>query len=83
MRIDLKTAEVSLDIIDADGSPFGAVCEMKTDRGEVIWRTVEVRPVRVVAPGQYALRCRAGATVRDVAVTAAAGQVTRVAPFSR
>lgn len=83
VRIDLKTAEVSLDIIDADGSPFGAVCEMKTDRGEVIWRTVEVRPVRVVAPGQYALRCRAGATVRDVAVTAAAGQVTRVAPFSR
>lgn len=83
VRIDLKTAEVSLDTTGSDGSPLGAVCEMKSERGNVIWRTVEMRPSRVVAPGQYALRCRAGAAVRDVAVTAAAGQVTRVAPFAR
>lgn len=82
VRIDLKTAEVMLDTSGPDGSPLGAVCEMKSEAGNVIWRTVESRPSHVVAPGQYALRCRVGGTVRDVAVTAAAGQVTRVAPFA-
>ena len=83
LRIDLKTAEVSLDMNGPAGSPLGAVCEMKNGRGELIWRTVEIRPTRVVAPGQYVLRCRAGMLVRDVAVTAAAGQVTRVTPFAQ
>ncbi len=83
LHIDLKMAEVSLDMSGADGTTLGAVCEMKSERGDVIWRTVEIRPSRVVTPGQYALRCRAGAAVRDVAVTAAAGQVTRVAPFAQ
>lgn len=82
VRIDLKTAEVSLDMTGPDGSPLGAVCELKSRQGDVIWRTVEIRPRRVVTPGQYALRCRAGAAIRDIAVTAAAGQVTRAAPFA-
>ena len=82
LRIDLKTALISLDTSGPDGRPLDAVCEMKSEAGSVIWRTVEIRPDHVVAPGQYALRCRSGTAVRDVAVTAAAGQVTRVAPFA-
>lgn len=83
LRIDLKTSEINLDMADAAGIPLGAVCELKSEQGDVIWRTVEIRPSRVVAPGQYMLRCRAGPLVRDVAVTAAAGQVTRVTPFAQ
>lgn len=81
LHIDLLTAEISLDMSGNDGTPLGAVCEMKSEQGDVIWRTVEIRPSRVVAPGQYALHCQAARAVRNVAVTAAAGQITRVKPF--
>lgn len=81
--VDLKTAQVALDLSGGDGSPQGALCELKSATAGTVWRTVEVRPSQVVAPGQYTLSCRSGETIREYAVTAAAGQVTRVAPFAR
>lgn len=81
--LDLKTAEISLDTTGTDGTPQSAVCELKTSDGAIIWRTVEISPRRIVSPGQYTLRCQAGKGLREIAVTTAAGQVTRVAPFAQ
>ncbi|MCC0008029.1 MAG: VWA domain-containing protein [Hyphomicrobiaceae bacterium] len=83
LTIDLKFAQIALDLSGSDGLARGALCEMKSAAGEIVWRTVELRPTHAVAPGQYALRCRTGEAVREFTVTAAAGQVTRIAPFER
>ncbi len=83
VTLDLKVAEVRLDTAGNDGSAQGALCELKTSDGTVLWRTVETRPTRLVDPGQYTMHCRSGRNIRDIAITAAAGRVTNVTPFAQ
>ena len=81
IAIDLTTAELHIDTSAAAGATGGARCEVVAS-GRIVWRTVEANPRTVLDPGTYAVRCRAADVVREAAITLAAGDTQRVAPFS-
>lgn len=83
ITLDLRTAELQFDMAGPDGAARGAVCELKSSDGIVLWRSVEVKPRILVEPGSFALRCRVGETVREAAITVAAGDVASIKPFAK
>lgn len=82
IAMDLKTSEIQLDTTASDGTMTGAVCTLRSQDGAIVWRTVKARSHVVVDPQTYSFNCKAGKMLREVSVTTAAGQITRVTPFA-
>jgi len=82
VSIDLRSADLIVNLTQPDQSVALARCEVRNRTGEVVARSIASVPRFMLDPGDYVLACASPAGNRVARVHLAAGNPTTVAPFS-